>query len=163
MHIRTRDGFIPALNDGETGRRLVQGLLALAADHVAEDRARRVYRSLDLRSYGVDRLTNVSIALAETPTVYTGVSVIGNGALLVDAVQRAIDQKNAKVDAYRAEMGARPLWLLVLAGGSFASGTASEIVRDAEYASRFDRTLYVDAYDGAAFDLRTRSPAGRPL
>lgn len=157
VHLRTGGGFIAMLNDGKTLRRHVDGLDALVTEHVEASRTRGTYRREGLRKHGLDRLTRVTVGPAETPTVYTGAGVIGNGVLVSDAVQGAINAKNAKVDRYRAEMAHRPLWLLVLAGGSFAGGSVSEFVRGATYVSAFDRTLFMNAYDGAAFELSTKA------
>ncbi|WP_236517679.1 hypothetical protein [Sandaracinus amylolyticus] len=142
-------------------RRHVDGLYALATEHVEAGRTRHTYRRDGLRDHGLDRLTMVTVGPAETPTVYTGAGVSGNGVLLTEAVQHAITAKNAKVDRYRVEVAQRPLWLLVLAGGSFAGGTVSEIVRGGTYVSAFDRTLFLNASDGAAFDRISSSGDAR--
>ena len=152
VSLRTRGGFLPRLNEGPVTRSHVDGLYQLVAAHVAADEGERAYERDELRPRGIDWIVRVGIYPSGEPAVMANAQTVGFG--LPSHVQKHVDAKNAKVETYRENVDG-PVWLLLLGGVRFASGVWSELIRDRRLESDFDRVFYVDAYDGAAFEVMT--------
>jgi hypothetical protein len=86
--------------------------------------------------------------------VITSGSAVGRRAPFV---QQCIDRKSAKIAEYRARLPGRPIWLLLVAGVAGRSAVWSVVLEGQAYSSAFERTFYLDAYDGRFIELTGRA------
>lgn len=73
-------------------------------------------------------------------------------------VQEVIDEKNENIEAYR-ECGADELWLLVIGSAGTGGALFVEEVEGKQFCSVFDRTLFLELFEGRCVPLDTIPPA----
>lgn len=156
--LQTGGGFIPKLNEGGVAASHAAGLLVLLRQHEAEGRGPCTYLRRELRGHGVEWIMRAIVSPAEAPAV--GRIARRSGIGLMPVVPQLVQEKEAKLDGYRAAIGG-PVWLLLVAGTQFAAGVWSETLRHRALRSSFDRLFYVDAYDSAAFEVERDDGSAR--
>lgn len=140
-------------------RREIAAIVSLARDVMGrqhEDRSYHYERDADeLEGTGIEYADAVAIHSHEEPMVTW--SLLGDGQRS-DIVQNAIDDKAQQLATYR-QCGADEIWLLVI--GSAGTGGAL-FVDDVDYlmfTSPFDRTVFLELFEGKCVVLNTAPPA----
>jgi hypothetical protein len=124
-------------------------------DHRYEElMGRRRYRQRavsDLERTGIEHADAIGIHPHDEPLVTWSVHGSGQDS---NIVQHAIDSKAADLPAYR-QCGAEEIWLLVV--GSVGTGSALfiEDVEDNVFASPYDRTIFLELFEGRCIILNT--------
>lgn len=68
-------------------------------------------------------------------------------------VQDLIDKKTPKLVEYRTLAAADQFWLLLVAGAGAGASVDSSDVEGRRFTSPFDRTVFLDLYEGRCFDV----------
>ena len=148
--LRIGEGFAFELaRDGQRVRDHVDGLVLLVQDHAQARRRPRWYRHDTLYKRGIPFVLEVWIGEGAGGVITSG-SAVGRRAPFV---QQCIDRKSAKIAEYRARLPGRPIWLLLVAGVAGRSAVWSIVLDGHAYSSVFERTFYLDAYDGRFIEL----------
>jgi hypothetical protein len=150
LGLRIGEGFASELaRDGRHVRDHVKGIVRLVQEHVRAGRGARWYERDALFARGIPFVLAAWIGEG-AGGVYTSGTAYGRRQPFV---QHCIDAKNVKIDEYRASLPGRPIWLLLVAGVAWRSAVWSVVLEGHTYASRFDRTFYIDAFDSRFIEL----------
>jgi hypothetical protein len=177
VNVRLREQTAGFLNrDASALGREIDAIVALARKTVSSAPESRWYyfewidhefeAAMGHRRHGQDAaedLTGTGIEYADTVMIYPGKeptvtwSTFGDGQRAY-IVQKAIDDKSAKLPTYRSR-GAGEIWLLVV--GSSGTGGALFVsdVEDVVFVSPFDKTLFLEQFEGKCAVLKTTPPA----
>lgn len=156
-HLRLREETAAFLNsDAKLLHRVAEQVVAFVEPHVQQVAAgpSRPFTEEDLRAAGVECLRGLLLQPFAKLDVSTG--TIGPGQRST-TIQAAIDRKASKLENYRAEVAGAATWLLIVGGaGRGASVDAWEA--DGTFVSPFDRTIFVELYEGKCVVLTTTKP-----
>lgn len=146
------DALAEPLADGESWKRyeILDDIVNHEGEVVWRDPARaRGVR--DLARTGVEFCSAVMVRPDHAP--FAGCNRTAHGQR-ANIIQDAIDDKAELLDVYR-QSGDDEQWLLVV--GSARTGGALDIHEaDGEFISPFDRTIFLERFEGACVELRTR-------
>jgi hypothetical protein len=139
--------------------RAERGWVEETAAQLAELVRGQARQGLDRKEYGQDRLREAGITQIRTVVVELGdESKVTLGHLPAGAkapsVEKAIEDKNARVPSYRESVpDAREIWLLLVLGGRLANGVDSSAIRERSFDSDFDRVYLLDLDRAAILQL----------
>lgn len=108
----------------------------------------------ELSNRGIQSAYLLTIGRDNETAVCVLTNIAGQNAC---GIQNAINGKNQKIDEYRRNAQAAKVWLLVVADGELGGVQFVRRVERQTYQSCFDRTLFLEAYEGRCFDLQTRA------
>lgn len=110
----------------------------------------RTLSSTELEAVGVVHVDAVRVIRAEGFLVtWSSAGYGGQGHL----VQDLIDKKTPKLAEYRTLATADQFWLLLVAGAGAGASIDSSDVEGRTFTSPFDRTVFLDLYEGRCFDV----------
>jgi hypothetical protein len=177
VNVRLREQTAGVLNrDAKALGREIDAIVALARKTVSTASESRWYyfewidhefeEAMSHRRHGrngAEDLTGTGIEYADTVMIYPGKKPMVTWRTFSDGqrayiVQDAIDDKSAKLPTYRS-IGAREIWLLVV--GSSGTGGALFVsdVEDVPFESPFDKTVFLEQFEGKCAVLKTTPPA----
>lgn len=155
--VRFRAGAAEHLetNPAELDRQ-VAALVRLCTDHVQQRRSRHYYDEHELERAGVGWINHVTIYENEEAVVGWTHSSRGQRS---GVIQAAIDAKATKLLTYRSVVS--EVWLLLVGGGGIGAAIDIHEAEDS-FVSPFDRTFFLELYEGKCVELETVPPPTRP-